>query len=127
MPDLFNNDAIPLHRPDDFDMDSWRKKYTFEHIDPIVKTMIKELKEQMGVQKIGGAGYCFGAKYVTRFLTREGGLMAGFVAHPSWVTAKEVEGIEGPLSIAAAGKFRTLFPRMSGGFGLKGIGELMVW
>ncbi|KAE9986837.1 hypothetical protein EG328_004556 [Venturia inaequalis] len=102
MPDLFHGDAIPIHRPADFDMDSWRKKHAFEHVDPIVRAMIGELKGPLKARRIGGVGYCFGAKFVTRFLTGEGGLEAGFVAHPSWVTAREVGGIEGPLCIAAA-------------------------
>ncbi|TLD29709.1 Dienelactone hydrolase [Venturia nashicola] len=102
MPDLFNGDAIPVDRPEGFDMESWRKKHSFEHVDPIVERMIRELKGSFKMERIGGVGYCFGAKYVSRFLTKKGGLEAGYVAHPSWVTAKEVEGIEGPLSIAAA-------------------------
>jgi dienelactone hydrolase len=104
MPDLFQGDPIPENRPENFDMDSWRKNHTFEHVDPIVEAVIKELKGPLAAEKIGGVGYCFGAKYVTRFLTKKGGLDAGYVAHPSWVTAAEVKGIEGPLSIAAAGK-----------------------
>lgn len=103
MPDLFNNDAIPADRPENFDMDAWRKKHTFEHVDPIVEAVIKELKGPLAAKKIGGVGYCFGAKYVTRFLTKKGGIDAAYVAHPSWVTSAEVKGIEGPLSIAAAG------------------------
>jgi dienelactone hydrolase len=39
---------------------------------------------------------------VCRFL-KQGKLDAGFTAHPSFVDAEEVQGIQGPLSIAAAG------------------------
>ncbi|QDS77215.1 hypothetical protein FKW77_002810 [Venturia effusa] len=102
MPDLFQGDAIPSDPPIDFDMGAWRTKHTFEHVDPVVQAMVKELKGPFGAVNIGGVGYCFGAKYVTRFLRGDGGLDAGFVAHPSWVAAEEVRGIEGPLSIAAA-------------------------
>jgi dienelactone hydrolase len=73
-------------------------------VDPIVEATIKELRgPAYGVKRLGGVGYCFGAKYVCRFL-KQGKLDAGFTAHPSFVEADELRGIEGPLSIAAAGK-----------------------
>jgi len=110
VPDLFQGDPIPENRPKDFDIDTWRKSHTFEVVDPIVEAAIKELKGPLGAKKIGGVGYCFGAKYVTRFLTTKGGLDAGYVAHPSWTTAEEVKGIQGPLSIAAAETDRVFPP-----------------
>jgi len=101
MPDIFHGDPLKLNRGPDFDMDKWRANHTTDRIDPIVETVIKELKEKYGVKRIGTVGYCFGAKSVVRFL-KKGVTDAGYVAHPSWVTADEVKGIEGPLSIAAA-------------------------
>jgi len=101
VPDLFNGDPIPLNRGPDFDMTAWREKHTTETVDPIMTAVIKALKEEYGVKKIGGAGYCFGAKPLVRFL-KKGAIDAGYVAHPSWVTADEVRAIEGPLSIAAS-------------------------
>jgi hypothetical protein len=78
-----------------------------ETVDPIYDEVIKYLKEECGIKKLGGVGYCFGGKYVCRFLTEGslmgGGLDAGFTAHPSFVDADEVRNIRGPLSIAAAG------------------------
>jgi dienelactone hydrolase len=71
-------------------------------VDPIIETTITWLKSEMGVSRIGGVGYCFGGKYVCRWL-REGGLDAGYVAHPSFVDKDEVREINRPLSIAAAG------------------------
>ncbi|KAK8015394.1 dienelactone hydrolase [Apiospora arundinis] len=71
--DLFNGDPLSLNRPDDFDFMAWLTKgatgdnpHTTEYVDPIVVEAIKYLKEQKGVKKIGGVGYCFGAKYVAR-------------------------------------------------------------
>lgn len=56
-------------------------------------------------QKIGGVGYCFGAKYVVRHLNPEQGkLDAGYTAHPAFVDQNELEAIKGPLAIAAAEK-----------------------
>jgi dienelactone hydrolase len=70
-------------------------------VDPIYTTVIKYLRGELGVKRLGGVGYCFGGKYVCRFL-KEGSLDAGFTAHPSFVEIDELKGIRGPLSIAAA-------------------------
>lgn len=72
-------------------------------VDPIVDSVIKHLRGDLGVKRLGGVGYCFGGKYVCRWL-KEGGIDAGYTAHPSFVDREEVEGIKGPLSISAAGK-----------------------
>lgn len=54
-------------------------------------------------QKIGGVGYCFGAKYVVRHLQPYSGKFdSGYIAHPSFVSAEELCAIKGPLAIAAA-------------------------
>jgi dienelactone hydrolase len=107
VPDIFKGDPIPLNRGSDFNMEAWRAKHTTESVDPIVEAVIKGLKEEYGIKRIGAAGYCFGAKPVVRFL-KPGFIDAGYVAHPSWVTADEVKAIQGPLSIAAAGKLQIL-------------------
>ena len=107
MPDLFAGDALPLNRPADFDFGAWRATHTPQRIDRVVETAIKHLRSEMGCERIGGVGYCFGAKYVARFSRRGGGLNAGFFAHPSFVDAEELAGVAAPLSIAAAGKCNT--------------------
>jgi dienelactone hydrolase len=104
MPDMFHGDPLPLNRPDTFDFEAWRKDKGPEQVDPVVQAAIKDLKENYGTKRIGTVGYCFGAKYVVRTL-KKGVTDAGYVAHPSFVTEEELKGIEGPFSIAAAGKF----------------------
>jgi dienelactone hydrolase len=109
MPDLFHGDPVPLNRPEGFDIFKWRAGppgHNPERVDPVVDASIKEMRK-LGVKKLGAVGYCFGAKYVVRFL-KKGVLDAGYVAHPSFVDADELKGIEGPLSIAAAGKLSEL-------------------
>lgn len=101
IPDLFHGDPAPLNRPPDFDFTKWRQGHGLENITPIVEVVLKEIK-RAGAKKIGGVGYCFGAKYVVRHL-KPGDLDVGFVAHPSFVEADEVKAMQGPLSIAAAG------------------------
>ncbi|KAF2163250.1 hypothetical protein M409DRAFT_57547 [Zasmidium cellare ATCC 36951] len=108
MPDLFEGDPIPLNRPADFDIMKWlttsgpSKGHTKETVDPIVEKIIKDMKQNQGVKKIGAVGYCFGAKYVARFMTGGKGVDVGYMAHPSFVDADEVKALTGPLSIAAA-------------------------
>jgi len=98
--DEFDGDALPLNRPPGFDFMAWRSKNPPEKIDPIVEAGVKFLKEK-GIKKIGAVGYCFGAKYVCRFLNGRG-VDVGYCAHPSFVTEEELRDIKGPLSISAA-------------------------
>ncbi|CAD6446411.1 e84c1094-68a5-49c8-bf2c-aa1d5b99cbe2 [Sclerotinia trifoliorum] len=108
IPDMFNGDPIPLNRPDSFDFMQWINKgsdgnnpHTYAYIDPVIEKSIEFLKSK-GYTKIGAAGYCFGAKYVVRFLAEGKGVDVGYVAHPSFVEEQELSAIKGPLSIAAA-------------------------
>ncbi|KAL1958081.1 hypothetical protein VTO42DRAFT_5121 [Malbranchea cinnamomea] len=109
VPDLFHGDALQLNRPPDFDFAAWLAVHSSERIDPVVKTAIEYMK-QNGCEKIGGVGYCFGAKYIVRFM-REGQnkIDVGYLAHPSFVENEELSAIKGPLSISAA-ETDTIFP-----------------
>jgi hypothetical protein len=115
MPDLFQGDAIELNQlgGGDFDIMKWLTKggpegkgHLPDTVDPIVEKTLAYMKEQ-GAKKIGAVGYCFGGKYVARFLAKGKGVDVGFTAHPSFVDEAELRGMTGPLSIAAAGKLRT--------------------
>ncbi|PYI01414.1 dienelactone hydrolase family protein [Aspergillus sclerotiicarbonarius CBS 121057] len=101
MPELFHGDPIPINYGADFDIWGWYKKHLPPRVDPIVEAVLEEMHTTLGCQRIGGVGYCFGGKYVCRYL-KAGKLDAGFIAHPTMVEVDEVKGIEGPLSIAAA-------------------------
>lgn len=61
-----------------------------------------KMRSNLGVERIGSVGYCFGAKYVARFLAKGKGVDVGAMAHPSFVDADEIRAIERPLTIAAA-------------------------
>lgn len=108
MPDLFHGDPIPLNRPPDFDMPSWlHGKNGFQGhlpptVDPVIASIINHMRTSLGVKRIGAVGYCFGGKYVARFLAAGKGVDVGFTAHPSFMDAAELKKVEGPLSIAAA-------------------------
>ncbi|KAH8764746.1 dienelactone hydrolase [Hyaloscypha finlandica] len=108
IPDLFNGDALKINRPADFNLMEWLTKgtggnnpHTYEYVDSIVEKSIAWLKDQ-GFKKIGSVGYCFGAKYTIRFMSKGKGIDVGYVAHPSFVEESELAAISGPLSIAAA-------------------------
>jgi len=106
--DLFNGDAMTLNRPEGFDFMDWmangtggKNPHSPTAIDPIIAAGIKHLHDK-GYKKIGGVGYCFGAKYVVRFLQEGKGIDVGYSAHPSFVTEEELGAIKGPFSISAA-------------------------
>ncbi|KAJ5606463.1 hypothetical protein N7510_009244 [Penicillium lagena] len=103
IPDLFNGDPISPADMDSgkADIPNWLPKHTTTQIDPIMQKSIKYVRETLGVKHVGAVGYCFGGKYVCRFL-KPGQIDVGYTAHPSFVTDEELAGIAGPLSIAAA-------------------------
>lgn len=108
-PDLFGGDAVPVDAmgSPSWNMTAWRARHPVAAIDEIVTATIEAVSTELGYDSIGAVGYCFGGKYVARFLAEGAGLNAGFAAHPSGLTAEEVEGIAGPMSLAYAG---TIFP-----------------
>ena len=78
------------------------KGHGIDQIDPIISRVISYLKSELGVKKLGGVGYCYGAKFVARFSAQGRGLDASCMAHPSFVDADEIKAMVIPLSIAAA-------------------------
>jgi dienelactone hydrolase len=113
IPDVFNGSEVPFPAPESFDLHEYMENRMprTNTVDPMFEKVIKHLRYNLGVKRLGGVGYCFGGKYVCRFLKEGGlggeGLDAGFTAHPSFVDAEEVRNIKGPLSIAAAGMRNT--------------------
>lgn len=105
-PDFFRGDPAPadLASPAGRNMTAWRAKHPVSDIDGIIAATIKHMRESLGVKRIGTVGYCFGGKYVARFLAKGKGVDAGFMAHPSAMEKEEIEAISTPLSIGAAGE-----------------------
>ncbi|CAI6335519.1 unnamed protein product [Periconia digitata] len=104
IPDLFAGKEVPLNPGEDFNLQDYLANTMprVPTVDPKVEATIKALRgSEYGVKKLGGVGYCFGGKYVCRWL-KEGGIDVGYTAHPSFVDAEELEKIKGPLSISAA-------------------------
>ncbi|KAH9988768.1 dienelactone hydrolase [Xylariaceae sp. FL0662B] len=97
VPDLFHGDPVPLEPPSGFDFMAWLTKGTDnkgshlpDRVDPVVSSIIKVMRTELGITKLGAAGYCFGAKPVVRFL-KHGQIDVGFCAHPSFVEIFPVE------------------------------------
>ncbi|KAF1845916.1 alpha/beta-hydrolase [Cucurbitaria berberidis CBS 394.84] len=102
MPDLFAGDAVSVEEQEaGLNLTEWRALHPTPEIDRIINTTIGYMRSKLDVEKIGGVGYCFGGKYVPRFLKASGGIDAGFIAHPSALTEGEISAIKAPVSIAA--------------------------
>lgn len=83
----------------------WSALHPQAAIEAVIDATIKYARNDLGIEKIGGIGYCFGGKYVGRWLKGDDtGLNLGFVAHPSNLLETEIQAIAGPLSIAAGSK-----------------------
>ncbi|CRK18971.1 hypothetical protein BN1723_012783 [Verticillium longisporum] len=112
IPDIFNGDEV-------FDWGKYdvmkyitegahgNNPHTPEYVDAIVVAGIKALKEDFGITKVGGVGYCFGGKYVVRHY--KSGINVGYTAHPSFIEETELAAITGPFAISAA-ETDTIFP-----------------
>jgi dienelactone hydrolase len=106
MPDLFKGDAISVEEQEKgLNLTGWLALHPASEIDSILSTTINYMRTDLKVEKIGGLGYCFGGKYVPRFLTSNGGIDTGFIAHPSSLTEQEISGIRKGISIAAGSKY----------------------
>ncbi|KAL6834375.1 alpha/beta-hydrolase [Trichoderma sp. SZMC 28015] len=103
LPDLLEGENLPLDvfETGSVDIPSWAARHSPTQVDPILDKIVNYLRSNQGIERIAGAGYCFGGKYTARFL-KEGKLDVGYAAHPSYITFEELESIEKPFSIAAA-------------------------
>lgn len=70
MPDLFHGDPVPLNnRPASFDLMSWLKGppgHLANRVEPVVQAILKEMKSNMGCERVGAVGYCFGVWFMSR-------------------------------------------------------------
>lgn len=103
MPDYFRGNPAPLNMTG-FNLTAWVNTHPTSIVDPLIDASIKYMRTELGVKNIGAAGYCFGGRFVARFLAAGKGVKAGFTAHPSLVSTSEWQGVAGPISIAAAGE-----------------------
>ncbi|KAL4944860.1 hypothetical protein BDV06DRAFT_186285 [Aspergillus oleicola] len=103
LPDLFRGDAIKLSDMESgkANLPAWLPNHQVANVDPVIEATIKHVRGDLGVKRVAAVGYCFGGKYVCRFL-KSGKVDVGYTAHPSFVTEEELAAIQGPLSICAS-------------------------
>ncbi|KAJ5702309.1 hypothetical protein N7488_009857 [Penicillium malachiteum] len=106
IPDLFYGDPAPEFPDEDFDDEKWFWAHAPLRTDRIIEGIIRIMRDTLGCQRIGGAGYSFGGEYVCRHL-QKGMLDVGFIAHPSELDDFKLEAIEGPLSLALGARDKT--------------------
>lgn len=97
IPDILKGDAIEDLSKVDFD--KWRQDHSPEVTKEIVHGFLQKLKEERKPKKLFGIGYCFGAKFAIAELSENGLLDAAAGAHPSFVTAEDIEEVRRPLLI----------------------------
>jgi dienelactone hydrolase len=105
IPDLFAGDAIPSDIPESqLNLTAWFPNHQPANVEPVIEKTIAYLRDDLGIQTIGAVGYCFGGRYVARFLAEGKGVDLGFTAHPSVLSNAEIAQIVNPISIAAGGE-----------------------
>jgi dienelactone hydrolase len=106
MPDYFKGDPLPadLVTPG-VDFGAWFKRHPDSEVISMLDTTLKFIRGDLAAKRVGSVGYCYGGKFVARYMAKGGGLDAGFVAHPSRTEKTDLEAIAGPFSIAAAGMY----------------------
>ncbi|CAN8100444.1 unnamed protein product [Discula destructiva] len=103
MPDLFRGDPVPVDRASTFDFAGWQARNQPATIDPVIQRALDDITAHTSIKRLGVVGYCFGGKYVARWLGRGvPAIVAGYTAHPSNVAAAEWAAVGAPLSIANA-------------------------
>lgn len=80
-----------------FNLGQWMSKHGPGKVEPIGEAAIRAMREDHGIKRLAGAGYCLGAKYVSRFMASGRGLDVGYFAHPSATSNDEIRGITGQL------------------------------
>ena len=112
VPDLFAGDPVSVEEQEaGLNLTEWISLHPQSAIEAVINTTIQYARNELGIEKLGGVGYCFGGKYVGRWLKGDNsGLDIGFVAHPSNLLETEIQAIAKPLSIAAGSKSSSSSP-----------------
>jgi len=104
MPDLFRGDPVPADALSDpasnYSLPDWQRRHPLADIESVIDTSLDSIRTTYNISKIGSVGYCFGGKYVARYLAEGKGIDAGFAAHPSNTQPAEWDAVASPISIA---------------------------
>ncbi|RPA83892.1 alpha/beta-hydrolase [Ascobolus immersus RN42] len=100
VPDVFEGEPIPEGGAPSFPP-GWQDRHGPAQVERVLDLTLAEVKRRWGEVKVGATGYCFGGRYVFRYLSA-GKIAAGVAAHPSSTTIDEIVGAKGPIQIATA-------------------------
>lgn len=101
MPDILNDDVYVVGN----DFNEWFSRHPPQSTIEIIKSFFTNFqKVHPSIDFLAGIGYCFGAKYLAHYLTKDSFLQfnVGAFAHPSFVSEEELRAINKPLIISAA-------------------------
>lgn len=64
LPDLLEGENLPLDvfETGSVDIPSWAARHSPTQVDPILDRIVKYLRSNQSIERIAGAGYCFGGK-----------------------------------------------------------------
>lgn len=64
LPDLLSGDQMDIgdFEAGKIDIPDWISRHGNDAVDLIVESTLKHVREDLGINKIAGAGYCFGGK-----------------------------------------------------------------
>ncbi|CAO2647156.1 Nn.00g080780.m01.CDS01 [Neocucurbitaria sp. VM-36] len=108
MPDFFGGEVLDATlilqgRFHELDLAGFKTRNAREIREPEIFNCAKVLRE-MGYEKLGAVGYCFGGWAVLRLAARQPVaplVDAVVVAHPSWVTKSDLDGVCVPIQLLA--------------------------
>ncbi|KAL2530463.1 alpha/beta-hydrolase superfamily protein [Forsythia ovata] len=99
VPDFLNGDPFEpenVEKP----IQIWIKEHGPDQGFEDAKPVIEALKSK-GIEKIGAAGFCWGAKVVVE-LAKYAYIQAAVILHPSFVSLEDIQGVKVPISILGA-------------------------
>lgn len=108
IPDILSND--PYSPPNDFN--DWFANHPPQLTTKIIKDFFTKFTQiHSKIDFLAGIGYCFGAKYLSHYLTQDSipKFNVAAFAHPSFVSEEELAAIKTPLIISAA-EIDDIFP-----------------
>lgn len=99
--DILNND--PFVADGSMDFNDWFQNHPVDLTVDICKKFFDNfIKIHKKIDYSAGIGYCFGAKYLSHYLTSNGLLDIGAFAHPSFVSDDELNKISKPLLLSCS-------------------------
>lgn len=107
-PDILKGELITAAK----DLPSWIANHPMEETDKMVDDFLRAMRADVRPTFVGAMGYCFGARYALRQISKNRLVDIAAIAHPSLVTIEEFKAITKPLLVSAA-ESDEIFPTAS--------------